>query len=578
MRRRKQSGQAILLVVVASGILLVGAMGLAVDGATLYAHRQMAQSAADAAAQAAIMSIFSGTDTVTTTGSYTCPSSLAGSPATYAACQYASKNGFSSSEVSVSYCKNGAASCVTFGSSADSGVTLSPDFSPAAAHVAITRQVATTLIGMLGGSATTVKAVATAVIVRDTVPVPMIITHPFLSGSFSMGGGGSASGIKFCGGPQQSIQVNSSSTTALSINNGSTVDLHKAGPADDGTCSSGTGSDFGVFGDTQYGTGLPSFLTGCTGCAGTTTHYIQPSPPIPDPLMHVDPPTAPATSCPGSGCGTATAPSTTVCSNIAPGVACTADSTGTLGTSPGTGDCPGQYLADGVTSNPFYSSNGCILLTPGYYPTGIWAKGITAVFQPGVYYIGAAPTSGTNKNIGFGTGANGFMVMCGYGPTGAGTGTCTADTSGNFTQNGMMVYLNSAGGTQLNEFTVGANGGASLKGSDPGSVYKNILFFVDRNAQAQTHNLGGGGALAMQGTVYAANCASAINAPNAESCAVMTSSLYQTLQLSGGSGQGTTLTGQIIVSTVSVKGSGSITMNLSSLVTYNVNHVALVDN
>jgi uncharacterized membrane protein len=41
-------------------ILLIGALGLAIDGGQMYAHRQMAQAAADAAAQAGIMSIFDG--------------------------------------------------------------------------------------------------------------------------------------------------------------------------------------------------------------------------------------------------------------------------------------------------------------------------------------------------------------------------------------------------------------------------------------------------------------------------------------------------------------------------------------
>ena len=63
MRRNSEKGQAILLAVAAMGIFLIGALGLAVDGATLYGHREMAQAAADAAAQAAILSVFNGTNT-----------------------------------------------------------------------------------------------------------------------------------------------------------------------------------------------------------------------------------------------------------------------------------------------------------------------------------------------------------------------------------------------------------------------------------------------------------------------------------------------------------------------------------
>src|ERR1051326_6352996 len=58
MRRKDESGQAILMVVLAIGILLLGAMGLAIDGAQIYSQHHMAQVAADAGAMAAIMSLF----------------------------------------------------------------------------------------------------------------------------------------------------------------------------------------------------------------------------------------------------------------------------------------------------------------------------------------------------------------------------------------------------------------------------------------------------------------------------------------------------------------------------------------
>src|SRR6266700_1572144 len=103
MRRKNEKGQAILLVVVAMGIFLVGALGLAIDGAQLYGHRGMAQVAADAAAQAAILSIFNGTNVggnafaatppyTTTEYTTTCTVSPAITP-----CRYALKNGFGTS-------------------------------------------------------------------------------------------------------------------------------------------------------------------------------------------------------------------------------------------------------------------------------------------------------------------------------------------------------------------------------------------------------------------------------------------------------------------------------------------------
>ena len=50
-KKKSEAGQAILLVIAAMSVFLLGAVGLAVDGSNLYAHRQAAQAAADAAAQ-----------------------------------------------------------------------------------------------------------------------------------------------------------------------------------------------------------------------------------------------------------------------------------------------------------------------------------------------------------------------------------------------------------------------------------------------------------------------------------------------------------------------------------------------
>ncbi len=94
MREKGEEGQAIVLVALAMGIFLLGAVGLAVDGSHLYSQRQMAQAAADSAAIAGIMSIFHGTNTsgtaaFSTGSSFTCTTTDAKTP-----CVYAAKNGF----------------------------------------------------------------------------------------------------------------------------------------------------------------------------------------------------------------------------------------------------------------------------------------------------------------------------------------------------------------------------------------------------------------------------------------------------------------------------------------------------
>src|ERR1700688_1395953 len=80
-----RSGQAVIVMVACLSIFMIGALGLAIDGAQMYAQRQMAQTAADAAAQAGILSIFDGTNSgggaaFTTGSSFNCSTTDARTP------------------------------------------------------------------------------------------------------------------------------------------------------------------------------------------------------------------------------------------------------------------------------------------------------------------------------------------------------------------------------------------------------------------------------------------------------------------------------------------------------------------
>ena len=106
----RQDGQAVIIVVVAMSLLLIGALGLAIDGGQMYAHRQMAQAAADAAAQAGIMSIFDGTNATSAhpfgTGTPPIASSACTTTDLRTPCVYARDNGFggtTSDTVTLSY-------------------------------------------------------------------------------------------------------------------------------------------------------------------------------------------------------------------------------------------------------------------------------------------------------------------------------------------------------------------------------------------------------------------------------------------------------------------------------------------
>src|SRR5450759_367788 len=174
MRRENESGQAILLVVVAMGLFLVGAMGLAIDGASLYGHIQMAQTAADAAAEASVLSILNRTNTsaysndFTTGGAFRCDAAKAA----WTPCLYASKNRFSPTSDKID---------VAFPGSTPGVSGLAGSFTPNLVKVTVTRTVSATLMKLLGGTATDIHAIAIAAVIQEDAPVPIVVTHPTLA-------------------------------------------------------------------------------------------------------------------------------------------------------------------------------------------------------------------------------------------------------------------------------------------------------------------------------------------------------------------------------------------------------------
>ena len=471
MRGKAQSGQAILVVLLALSLVMVGAMGLAVDGAQLFAHQQMAQAAADAAAQAGVMSLFDNTSgwgghaAPTVGATFTCTT---GSDAA-APCVYARSNGFSNSaadSVVVSFPDPASG----YGATVTSGVSLSSD-PVKLIKVQVQRTVQNGLLRFLGPATQIVQATAVAAIVSVLQPTPILVSHPNLSGALSVGGSAS---ITICGGPSRSIQVNSSSPTAVSVG---TVDLSKAGPLDSGTCTTGTGADFAVHGGP---TAKPGGIN-----LGTAGNYVQPSSIMQDPLASVPEPANPIT--------------------------------------------PGTQT---VVHNP---TNGCpvancTLYSPGLYTSYLQIKNDTALFEPGLYYMQG----------GFGNAANGNIQMA--------TGVANNAVTGA----GMVMYITGNGTIDLT-----ANASAVMRGSDTTSIYKGILFFVDRRPatqNAQTHTLGHGNSqITIVGTVYA-------NDSNANALA----GNYQTIALGGTGGSGTTITGMIITNVLTMIGTPAVTMNLSS--------------
>jgi Flp pilus assembly protein TadG len=333
-KRSGESGQATLLVIAAMSIFVLGAVGLAIDGSHLYAQRQMAQAAADGAAQAGILSIFntagSGVGTHTAGTAFTCGTNDAAT-----ACKYAqSLNGFNTASDTVS---------VDFPSAATVGIptgSLSASDPVNIMRVTVQRQVGTTLIRFLGPTSETISARGTAAIVETPSAIPIIVTHP---GRPNNGGGTlSFNGnptITITGGPNRSIQVNSNDSGAIPTNacGNATVDLSKAGPK-------GNGADFGNHG----GPSSPCFIF-----KPGIGSYVDPASVIQDPLAGVPVPSS-------TGLSVNPTPQTRL---------------------PGANGC--------VDIGP----GKCKLYLPGLYTTGITVKNSISsgdgmsLFAPGLYYI-----------------------------------------------------------------------------------------------------------------------------------------------------------------------------------------------
>src|SRR5712664_199116 len=270
-----QQGQAFLIIVIFIAFFLLAVLGLATDYSQVWAHRQMAQGAADAACQAGAADLFlKGTDPTADTdfpglnfswigSSFDCSTNATSVP-----CVYASFNGYTGSNVSVS-----------FPSTLD-GVSGIPAGFPTIANpyikVTVTDPVATYFTRIASSIKTVnVKASASCGLSAVITPVPLVVLHRTASPSFQVNGSAS---VTILGGPPRSIQVDSSSSTAVGVG---TVDLHLAGPG-------GSGADFAVFGGP---TAKPAGVN-----VGTSGNWIHGANPIGDPFAAVSAPSAPASA------------------------------------------------------------------------------------------------------------------------------------------------------------------------------------------------------------------------------------------------------------------------------------------
>jgi Flp pilus assembly protein TadG len=524
MLRKRNNGQAILLVVVAMGIFLIGALGLAIDVGHMYGHRQMAQVAADAAAQAGILSILNGTNVGSNafgSSTHTCTTADPITP-----CAHARKDGFGGAANDVVV--------VDFPSAATVGLdpaTLSTSDPVNVLRVTITRSVTTGLIRLLGAaSASPVRAIAAAAIVAVDSPTPIIVTHPTMAHALSTNG---TTNIIICGGPTRSIQVNSANGNAYaSPKAGGVIDLSHAGPADTGNCAGGTGADFGVLGGDLGNPG--SVVLGSTG------HYVSPSSVVDDPFKGVAAPPAPAPSPTNSG--PVSVPS-------------------------GTDGC---------------AFASCNVYYPGLYTSGLRVSGGNPViFRPGLYYL---RTGGFQlKNVDGGGGVlNNWSAMCRTcGPDAStGMGMVVYDTG----PSGAPYGSNPTGGFDISTNVRATLKGGSLTTTNasgevvPAPPYYNFLFWEDRTANTHSgsnptsaggsHSMGqGNGCFTLIGTIYATNNRDAM---------IADADHYQEVIYNGNPCSTTVQQGYIVVSSLQIVGTTTIRMNLSPYGFLKVRQIALV--
>ena len=533
--RQNESGQALVFLVLALGLVFVGAGALSVDMSNLWFHRQAAQNAADAACTAGAMDLLvdaqggaTGHQGFVSGTAFNCSTTSTAAP-----CQYAKKNGYNSDGtgnlVSVSFPTTVAG--VPTSAVPPSGLAPN-DF----IRVDVTDNIQTYFTGVLSGNTTqTVRAFAVCGLVLAKAPIPILLLNPTKTGSLS--GNGTPS-ITILGGANQSIQINSNSTSAVSF--GGTIDLSKGG-------SAFTGSDLGTFGGPATPTG--TFIPGTTGA------WNSPTAPISDPYASVPAPTTTGMTVQG-----------------------------------------GPYLT-GTTLNGCPDPSGCDEYAAGYYPNGIQVKGVTAIFDPGVYYL-----NGTNKGGPLELQANSTVRPSTVTPAApnniGGTIFYLTGTAGKCSgQTGLVCVGSNSGKSGLTPFNtslVQCPGGpapdsrlhlpATLSGNvllapcsgtygDPLGQVRGILFFADRNNGAGG-GWGGGGGFLLAGSMYFHQCNSA-TAGAGTGCAT-SGAFNANFDFQGNSGSSSYVLGDIVADTMSMGGTPNVNMALNPNAAYNTLKASLL--
>ncbi|HZR31864.1 MAG TPA: pilus assembly protein TadG-related protein [Terriglobales bacterium] len=599
----KEAGQALLLFILILGLFLLGALCFAVDLTNLWFHRQAAQTAADAACTAGAMDLLAaaqgaatGHQGFTTGTAFDCSSV---STSAYPVCKYANFNGYDSANTTP-----GNLVSVSFPSTPP-GVTAPPSaIAPTAfIRVDVLDRTQTFFAGLLNGNTTRdVRAFATCGVVLAASPLPLLVLDPHNPVTRPPQAALNVQGtptIRIVGGPTQSIQVNSDriasscgqSNCANNLPWGTAqIDLSQGGP-------NLTGSDMGLWGGPVR---APAGFT-----PGTTGHWISPSFPISDPFAQVCAPGQ--TGCPSINGNTPPPVPTAV--PIPP--------TDALALTPPclTIPCQVPYHFHGCPDVA-----GCQLYEPGIYsstafPQGIrigpGGSGVTAIFDPGIYYVqrGLHLLSGSLVRPGTGpsyTGAPGGTdggTFFYFDNTGGGTATVDVVSNSGSRTTGIDNFSTltgpvTSGGTSAYQYgvrctsgsTVPSNLPATLSGnillgictgyygdplgaSDPLGVQRGFLFFQDRKGLSVQPSWNGGGMFLLAGTMYFHSCNAA---GTGVGCGAPGTYYNDVFTLQGNSGSNTYVLGSIVTDNLTLGGNSTIVMDLNPTVAYSTLKASLL--
>jgi len=543
-----EAGQALLQLILILSFFVLPVLGFSVDLTNMWFHRQAVQTAADSACQAGALDLLASASGVSApNSSFT---SFVGGTANNCVslpgaslCKYAGFNGYVGAGFSASSVSNS----VSWTFPASVAGVVKPGSSQSAhpfLQVVIEENVKTWFLGLVGKKYVPVAAACTCGLANVMGAPPVVVLDPTSSASLEFGGGAV---IKLVGGSQRSIQVNSSSTTAVQCDPSGEIDLSAAG-------SAATGGDLGTYGG-------PSANPTCYGSAyenlalnpGTTGAWRSNAMPVADPFGGVAAPSIPATSPTGTN-------------------------TNAEIVAYGKDGCPDHSPTNYVGATTPHS--GCILLEPGYYPSGVsLAANDVVIFKPGLYYFNGSLNIGGSDEVRpatpcvpscspYSTAASQqtdgviFYFASGQLSVSGGSGALsssrvdainatalTCDGSSPPAALGVPATLNgnalvaqcAAGGTYWD-----AAGDTSDSRGNPGS--RGILVFQGHNNPAISATFSGSGTLAYAGSMYYHS----------------TTGSMSSFSINGGAGTTSYVMGNIVADKINLSGSGKINMQLNA--------------